>query len=258
MQGLQRLPRCSLRSVRGRGCIGDAVPPRPSHPQAWQAMKAQLCSSGAVTRLCLGSGPGWDSSPRQHRQTLRQEVPPQPGLGAMHPAQCGGKGWGPRAHPQPLTPDCPHAAPASSCPKRRLQSTKTPQDPPASRCMGRWAPVAHRGRPRRRDNNRLIERWLEKSLQTMWGLRTGASSQTEVMGGCAVAGRDRGGRVAGGSPPRSIFPPRGGIQPWKRFSILTPTCLHRGSQGSDPARLQAGRSRDPFFFFFHLKKRSQK
>lgn len=36
--------------------------------------------------------------------------------------------------------------------------------------------------PRHRDNNRLIERWLEKSPRTMRGLRAGAWSQTETMG----------------------------------------------------------------------------
>lgn len=59
---------------RGRG-----VPPCPSHHRVWQATKAQLCCSGALTWLCLGPSPGWDPSPWQRRQTPRQAVPPNPG-----------------------------------------------------------------------------------------------------------------------------------------------------------------------------------
>lgn len=219
-----KLPDGSPWSLRGWGCRGDAVPPRPSRPQAWQGMKAQLCSSRAAARPCLGSGPGWDSSPRHRRQMPRREVPPNSavrwqGLGT------------------PRTPPALDARPPSCCSSILLPhgAFVPPGRPKTLRHRGAWAggwlPSPARGWPCHRDDNRLIERWLEKSLRTMRALRTRASSQRETTGGCVV--------VTGAPQGASSHP--GGIQPWKACSILTPSRPRRGSGSSEPWRLQAGR-----------------
>lgn len=73
----------------------------------------------------------------------------------------------------PLTnPSCLRATPESSRLEWHLHPARCPE---TLRLRGVWAGGGScRGQPRHGDNNRLIERWLEKSLWTMRGLRTGA------------------------------------------------------------------------------------
>lgn len=53
-QGLQQLYGCSLRSMWCQGCREDVMSPCPSHLWAWQARKAQLCSSRALAPAQAG------------------------------------------------------------------------------------------------------------------------------------------------------------------------------------------------------------
>lgn len=147
---------CSPRSAWAWGCRGAAVPPRRSRPQAWQAMKAQLCSSGAGARPCLGASPGWDSSPRQRRGKRPGKRYPRPG-----------------SEQEALGTSCT-PLPLNIHPPWYLSSILTSKPAPSAH---EAAPVPSRiaGRGRvgsRRDSNRLMERRLEKSPRTMRGLRT--------------------------------------------------------------------------------------
>lgn len=125
------------RGPRGAGgAEGTRCPHVPAIRGAWQAMKAQLCSSRAAAGPCLGSGPGWDSSPRQRQQMPRQEVPPSLGSERCARRSAVAKAGDPAHAPSPRRPTA--LAPLHHPPVRN-GTFSPPGCPETRRHRGAWA-----------------------------------------------------------------------------------------------------------------------